>query len=80
MIVTNIVVQFFGVAGNYHMKSRGRLAKELLISLLFILPMVDAYRISKNLEDDDTTFSQLAGERVTTYQFLRSLQNRRKRS
>jgi len=48
------------VFGQYKKKSNTVQIKELLISLFFLRPAVDAYRVSKNHKDDELTMSSLS--------------------
>ena len=60
MIATNMGFQILLVLGQYRKKSWGVKAKEALICLLFLRPAVDAYRVSTNHEDNDSTVDPLA--------------------
>jgi len=51
MIVTNFLFQMAIVLAQYQKKSWGRKLKEAMICLLFLRPVVDAYRVSTNHED-----------------------------
>jgi len=54
MIAANLFVQLVGVAAQYgSSKSWTKVAKEAAICLLFMRPIVDAYRIGKNEEDTE---------------------------
>ena len=53
MIAFNFFCQLVYVIVNYLNKGATVLLKEVLISLLFLRPAVDAYRVSTNLEDHD---------------------------
>ena len=59
MISANLVVQLFVVLVQYQKKRWTGKLKEALITLLFMRPIVDAYRISTSHEDDETTFDPL---------------------
>ena len=60
MIVTSMFLQILCVFTQYKKKSWGVMARELLITLLFLRPAVDAFRVSTNHKDDDATFDNLA--------------------
>jgi len=60
MINTNMLMQIVGVLGVYQKKSWGVKLRETLLSLLFLRPAVDAYRVSTNHEDDETTMDSLS--------------------
>ena len=55
MIATNMGFQILLVLGQYRKKGWGVKAKEALICLLFLRPAVDAYRVSTNRKDSETT-------------------------
>jgi len=59
MITGNMFVQFLLVLGQYRKKPLAIKIKEVLICLLFLRPAVDAYRVSKNLEDKEVTVPPL---------------------
>jgi len=59
MISANIFVQLVIVIGNYKNKSTAVKLKEMLITLLFLRPAVDAYRVSTNHEDEGATVDSL---------------------
>ena len=54
MVSMSMFCQLAIVMGNYARKSWGVKLRELLITLLFLRPAVDAYRISTNYEDSET--------------------------
>ena len=60
MIVTSMFLQILCVFTQYKKKSWGVMARELLITLLFLRPAVDAFRVSTNHKDDEATFDTLA--------------------
>jgi len=60
MIVTNLAIQILVIFGQYQSKSWKRKLWEIVITLTFLRPAVDAYRVSTNHEDDDATIDQLA--------------------
>ena len=59
MIATNIGLQIIIVLGQYKKKSLGEKIKEVLICLLFLRPAVDAFRVSTNYEDNESTVDPL---------------------
>ncbi len=59
MLTTNLVFQIGLVLTFYQKKSWGAKLKEALITLLFIRPAVDAYRVSTNHEDSETATDSL---------------------
>ena len=59
MISANLIIQLLIVLGQYQKKRWTVKLKEALITLLFLRPIVDAYRISNNHDDVDTTFDPL---------------------
>jgi len=59
MISMNLFIQLLVVLANYGKKSWENKLKEVAISVLFFRPIVDAYRVSTNQEDEDTTFDCL---------------------
>ena len=60
MIATNMVGQIIILLAQYKKKSWKVKAKEILISLFFLRPAVDAYRVSTNYEDSESTVDPLA--------------------
>ena len=60
MIVSNMVCQLLIVLAQYKNASWGVKLKEVLISLLFMRPAVDAYRVSTNYKNEDATVDPLA--------------------
>ena len=60
MIVTNMGIQIIIVLAQYKKKSWKVQVKEVLISLLLLRPIVDAYRVSTNYEDSEASFDPLA--------------------
>jgi len=59
MITANLAVQIVCVLGQYKKKSLAGKLKEVLITLLFLRPVVDAYRVSTNHEDVGATIDSL---------------------
>ena len=53
MFAANTFIQLLIILGVYSKKSTGTKVKEVLISLFFLRPLVDAYRLSKNEDDDN---------------------------
>jgi len=60
MIILNIFNQLLVAYNQYKKKSWTVLIKEVLTTLFFLHPAVDAYRISTNHKDDDTLIDPLA--------------------
>ena len=56
MISINIFLQIFLVLAQYRRKNWKTKLRELLISLLFLRPAVDAFRVSTNHDDSEMTF------------------------
>ena len=59
MITINMVVQLLLVLAQYKKKSWRVKAKEMLISLFFLRPAVDAFRVSTNHKDEEANFDPL---------------------
>ena len=59
MIATNMGCQILNVLNQYKKKSRQVKVKEVLICLFFLRPAVDAYRVSTNYKDSETTADPL---------------------
>ena len=59
MIATNMGLQILCVLGQYKKKSLKVKVKEVVICLFFLRPIVDAYRVSTNQEDDEATVDPL---------------------
>ena len=59
MIVINMCLQLLLVVVQYKKKNWRVKAKEMLISLFFLRPAVDAFRVSTNYEDREGTFDTL---------------------
>ena len=55
MIATNMGLQILVVLGQYKNKSWGVKVKEVLICLFFLRPAVDAYRVSTDHKDSEST-------------------------
>ena len=60
MLLVNASLQLLSVYSQYKRKSWSVIGKEALITLLFLRPAVDAYRVATNHEDDEATFDSLA--------------------
>ena len=60
MISVNLFIQILVVLAQYQKKRWTVKLKEALITLLFLRPIVDAYRISTNHDDDKTAVDPLA--------------------
>ena len=72
MIVTSMFLQILCVFTQYKKKSWGVMARELLITLLFLRPAVDAFRVSTNHKDDEATFDTLAEMMINKVRAYRS--------
>jgi len=59
MLLVNIFVQLFGVLAQYMRKSWLVIGKEAFITIMFLRPAVDAYRVSTNHEDEGVTVDAL---------------------
>ena len=60
MISANLAIQLLIVIGQCQKKRWTVKLKETLITLLFLRPIVDAYRISTNYDDEKTLIDPLA--------------------
>jgi len=60
MLAANMVVQILFVLGQYKKKSLAVKLQEMLITLFFLRPAVDAYRVSTNYEDFEETIDTLS--------------------
>ena len=60
MIVINLCVQLVVVATQYKNRGWKLKVREVLFTLLFLRPIVDAYRISTNHEDEAAVWQPLA--------------------
>ena len=60
MISANLVIQLLTVLAQYQKKGWTVKLKEALITLLFLRPIVGAYRISTNYDDEEATIDPLA--------------------
>ena len=60
MIAINMGIQILVVLGQYKKKSWKVKVKEVLICLFLLRPIVDAYRVSTNQEDNESTIDPLA--------------------
>jgi len=61
MITTNLILQLFTVMAQYQTIK----LREAAITLSFLRPAVDAYRVSTNHEDDEATMNCLTEMRST---------------
>jgi len=59
MILTNLALQLVGVVANYRKKGVMVLLREALFCIFFLRPVVDAYRVSTNHDDEEATWSNL---------------------
>jgi len=59
MISTNMFVQLVCVVAQYSKKGLPAILSEALLTLFFLRPAVDAYRISTNHEDEEVNFEPL---------------------
>ena len=59
MISANLIIQLLIVFAQYQKKRWTVKLKEALITLLFLRPIVDAYRISTNHDDEEATIDLL---------------------
>ena len=59
MITINMVLQLLLVLAQYKKKSWQVKATEMLVSLFFLRPAVDAFRVSTNHEDEEATIDPL---------------------
>ena len=59
MISVNLFIQILVVLAQYQKKRWAVKLKEALITLLFLRPIVDAYRISTNYNDFESTMDPL---------------------
>ena len=60
MISANLIIQLLIVFAVYQKKRWTVKLKEALITLLFLRPIVDAYRVGTNVEDEEATVDPLA--------------------
>ena len=60
MLLGNLFVQILGVYSQYKNKSWLVIGKEALITMTFLRPAVDAYRVSTNHEDEEASVDQLS--------------------
>ena len=60
MLLVNLIVQLVLVYTQYRKKSWLTVGKEALITMSFLRPAVDAYRVSTNHEDEDANMDQLS--------------------
>jgi len=59
MLLGNIIVQLFVVYVQYKRKSWSVIGKEVLITMTFLRPAVDAYRVSTNHDDKEVSMDPL---------------------
>ena len=59
MITANLVCQLLFILAQYQKKNWTMKLKEALITLLFLRPIVDAFRISTNYVDEEATVDAL---------------------
>ena len=59
MISLNFVIQLGALLTQYRKKSLMSKLYEILITLTFLRPAVDAYRVSSNHDDDENNFDSL---------------------
>jgi len=59
MISINTIIKLLVVFGNYQKKDLTVKVKEALITLFFLRPAVDAYRVSTNQEDEENSINRL---------------------
>ena len=59
MNVANMACQLLIVGVNYKKKGAGVILREVLITLFFLRPAVDAYRVSTNYHDDEAALDPL---------------------
>ena len=52
MLATNTFIQMLTVLAFYQKKSWKRILKELIITVLFLRPFVDCFRVKANVKDD----------------------------
>ena len=60
MISTNLVIQLLIVFAQYQKKRWTVKLKEVQITLLFLRPIVDAFRVSTNHDDKETTMDPIS--------------------
>ena len=60
MVSTNTAIQIMLVLAQYRKKSWHVKMKEALICMFFLRPAVDAYRVSTNYKDNESTIDPLA--------------------
>jgi len=60
MLLGNLIVQFFCVYSQYRRKNWFVIGKETLITMSFLRPAVDAYRVSTSHEDKEASMDQLS--------------------
>ena len=67
MISANLIIQFLIVLAQYQKKRWTVKLKESIITLLFLRPIVDAYRIGTQYDDKDVAYdsiSEMIGNKV----------------
>jgi len=60
MLLVNIIVQLATLYVQYRMKSWFVIGKEVLITMMFLRPAMDAYRVSTNHEDEEANLDPLS--------------------
>jgi len=60
MILTNLALQLITMIGNYRKKGFTEKLKEAFVTILFMRPIVDAYRVATNHEDDKVNITRLS--------------------
>ena len=70
MISANLIIQLLSVLAVYQKKRWTVKLKEALITLFFLRPIVDAYRISTNHDDNDATIDPLTEMLINKVRFL----------
>jgi len=60
MLLGNLIIQLILVYSQYRRKTWLVIGKEVLITMSFLRPAVDAYRVSTNHEDEEATVDPLA--------------------
>ena len=70
MIIANLIIQLLIVLGQNQKKRWTVKLKEALITLLFLRPIVDAYRISTSHDDNEATIDPLAEMLTNKVRFL----------
>ena len=71
MIIANLSIQLLIVLGQNQKKRLTVKLKEVMITLLFLRPIVDAYRISTNYDDEEAAADSLVEMLVNKVSYLR---------